>query len=707
MRLKSLTVSGFRGFSQNVRFDLDADAVIVYGANGCGKTSMFDAILWVLTGSVERLNGAPDDIVSEYSLSGEARVELELRRDDSIMRVVRRFDGRHHLTVEDDANQDKISSGTKAEAALIDLLWPDARAAAEPTDALSRSLTRAMYLQQDVVRQFVETDKEEDRFNVVSELVGVGRVTELQRQMEASRKAWSTATNTLQRELDPLKAQMSALEDRLRRLSSIDTAAFREEHFAEWVNDVGSVLQESEVADLSRRTSEAVDRTMALLQARQRQAERSVSSLDRLLNHLATPAPDVLVSEPLRAQVHATELLMAQSSEQLRLAQETAAGERRQQAELRDQVASTRALAQLALRHLGDRCPVCEQTYDLEATRTRLQGLVSAAEDEPQDLAADSVPAAAAQLEGVQRQLATAQASLRDAERSEAARAQWDQAMEALASECGLEGSPDLLTVASDQLGNFRALNARLQELRAAGEQFSLQLVRVSELSQRSEAESQLATIRADLAAREVERQARSETGDLATTLINALRTATTKIVTAELARIGPLLQRIYATVDPHPSFRAVNFLTRAPRGHGRLWTAITDEAEHKTVEEPLLVLSSSQLNVLAVSTFLSLNLAIDTLPLQVVALDDPLQSLDTINLLGLADLLRRVRGSRQVLISTHDGRLMELLSRKLRPTGDDRTRVVTLEAWSRSGPIVDQHDVQPDSVALKLVATA
>ena len=707
MRIKSLTISGFRGFSQSVTLDLDADAVIIYGANGCGKTSMFDAILWALTGSVERLNGAPKDIVSEYSLSGEARVELEIDRDNSTMRVVRRFDGKDHLTVEDSANQGELSSGPKAAAALIDLLWPDAKAAAEPADALSRSLTRAMYLQQDVVRQFVETDKGEDRFNVVSELVGVGRVTELQGQMETSRKAWSTATNALQRELVPLQTQVSALEDRLRRLSSVDTPAFQEDTFADWINNVESVLSQSEDAHLSRRTSEAVDRTLALLQARQRQEERSASSLDRLLRHLATPAPEVVVSEPLRTQVHATELLVAQASEQLRLAQEAAAGERRQQAELIDQAASIRTLAQLALRHLGERCPVCEQTYDQEGTRARLQGLVSSTEDAPQALAADSLPAAAAQLEAVQRQLAAAQAALREAERSEADRAEWDQTTKALAAECELKASLDLLTIASDRMASIRALSTRLQQLRAAGEQFSLQLVRASELTQRSEVESQLATIRADLAVREAERQARGETGELATTLINALRTATTRIVTAELARIGPLLQRIYATVDPHPSFRAVNFLTRAPRGHGRLWTAVTDETEHKTVEEPLLVLSSSQLNVLAVSTFLSLNLAIDTLPLQVVALDDPLQSLDTINLLGLADLLRRVRGSRQVLISTHDERLMELLSRKLRPTGDDRTRVVTLGAWSRSGPIVDQHDVQPDSVPLKLVASA
>ena len=132
------------------------------------------------------------------------------------------------------------------------------------------------------------------------------------------------------------------------------------------------------------------------------------------------------------------------------------------------------------------------------------------------------------------------------------------------------------------------------------------------------------------------------------------------------------------------------------------------DEAEEKVVNEPSVVLSSSQLNVLAVSTFLSLNLAIETLPLQVVAMDDPLQSLDTVNLLGLSDLLRRVRASRQVLVSTHDDRLADLLSRKLRPVdGTGRTRVVTFQAWTRDGPIVEQFDVPADVAPLKLVAAS
>ncbi len=106
MRLQTLTVAGFRGFPTPTGLDLDADAVIIAGVNGSGKTSFFDAILWALCGNVDRLGDDPASLVSEYSPSGEARVELVLRADSGRrVTVVRRFDGTMHLSVRvDDAD---------------------------------------------------------------------------------------------------------------------------------------------------------------------------------------------------------------------------------------------------------------------------------------------------------------------------------------------------------------------------------------------------------------------------------------------------------------------------------------------------------------------------------------------------------------------------------------------------------------------------
>ena len=52
-------------------------------------------------------------------------------------------------------------------------------------EALTGALTRSVYLQQDRVRDFIEADSDRERFAAFSELVGVGRVTELQAELES------------------------------------------------------------------------------------------------------------------------------------------------------------------------------------------------------------------------------------------------------------------------------------------------------------------------------------------------------------------------------------------------------------------------------------------------------------------------------------------------------------------------------------------
>src|SRR4051812_12373449 len=89
MRLVRLEVEGFRGLPSRESFDLDADAVVVVGTNGAGKTSLLDAVLWGLTGRLDRVESAGGTVRSGFSASGETRVALELRGGDGSLRVVR------------------------------------------------------------------------------------------------------------------------------------------------------------------------------------------------------------------------------------------------------------------------------------------------------------------------------------------------------------------------------------------------------------------------------------------------------------------------------------------------------------------------------------------------------------------------------------------------------------------------------------------
>ena len=703
MRLKSLDVAGFRGFPQAVSFDLDADAVIVAGVNGSGKTSFFDAVLWALCGYVDRLDQGSAVLVSRYSSSGEARVGVTLQSSDGVLStIVRRFDESMHLSVQTGAGEP--ISGAAADAALIDLLWPDANAATNPVEALTRSLTHASYLQQDAVRTFVEADDDQTRFDVVGELVGAGRIRQLQAAIESSRQSWTRATTALTKDLEPIEQQRAALVERLGRLGAADDSSDATDAFERWRLAVAGLVGDTSPVEY---TPAGLDRALSTLQVREQAEARRAAALRRLATHLEAPpppAPDVAV---LQAAATAADGARAQASERLALAQEQAAAARRLQVELSERTESLRALAQLALQHLDDVCPVCAQTYNRATTRERLQSLLNDESAAPADAGPD-VAAAAAAYEIAERDATTAAQVLAEGQRLAQQVADWQAALEPLLSETGLTHSEGMLSGIAAQIEGFAARAASMRQLREQGEQLSLGLARAAETSLRVELNERLVQVSGDIAQRRKTIDARQATRELGSSVLDALRNASSAVVTHEVERIEPLLQRIFATVDPHPSLRVASFLTKTQRGHGRLWTELDDPTGDLNVRDPALVLSSSQLNVLAVAIFLSLNLAIPTLPLQLVALDDPLQSLDNVNLLGLADLLRRVKATRQVIVSTHDHRLAELLERKLRPVGPgERTIRIDLQGWTPDGPSVSSTDVAPDVAPLRLVAGA
>jgi len=55
LRIKELEIHNFKAYRGNHRFDLDADLIVLYGPNGLGKTSFFDAIDFVCTGGESKI----------------------------------------------------------------------------------------------------------------------------------------------------------------------------------------------------------------------------------------------------------------------------------------------------------------------------------------------------------------------------------------------------------------------------------------------------------------------------------------------------------------------------------------------------------------------------------------------------------------------------------------------------------------------------
>ena len=269
------------------------------------------------------------------------------------------------------------------------------------------------------------------------------------------------------------------------------------------------------------------------------------------------------------------------------------------------------------------------------------------------------------------------------------------------------ELTTDSELVVAGEIAKVRELVERLSRIQRAAEGFAFNLAKIADQAMTVELERNVEATRTDLAREENELAQRVATGARAQRIIEALREAASALVTQRVLEIEPLLADFYGRIDVHPAFRVVRFLASITAGRGRLSTVIQDPTSNVESDAPGTVLSSSQMNALAISTFLSLNLGVASPPLETTILDDPLQSLDDSNLLGLIELLRRTKDRRQVCVSTHDARFGNLLARKLRPKSDQqRTIVIELDNWDRNGPRVRLRDVRADPAPIRLVAS-
>ena len=700
-----LEVTGFRAFSGPQKFDLDADAVIVLGANGQGKTSLFDAILWAFTGSIPRL-GAEDAVLSLYSDSGIARVAVGLRLPDGkSARVVRSYDGSHDFRVE---IGDDSYSGKVAETQLLRLIWPSALAAATPWMSLSSAITRSVYLQQDLVREFIDADEEADRFAAVSELVGVGRISELQDQLERQRRAWSRVTNDREKQLSDQRQRLARLESQLAEMASREDAQLPDVETAWnswWTRSIELGLETDEIPSVaSGSASASLNAAVVQLSQLHRAADRRLELAKNLLNDLQertnTQLPDL---DELRKEAASVQRALEAERQKLEDLREQAAELRRQQVLIEETAEELKLLAEMALRHLDDKCPVCDQDYDRPSTQHRLEKLLLG--HESTSIPTDQLDAAAAEVERLEGLAGRTLRSLQEAEavaaQEKAASAERSRRLAELGIEATAGAEHEALVSA---LSDLESKSLAFESLRDEGERLALGLARISELARRTELLTVLEATRAEVATLKSDVGSRTQTGSLASEVIEGLRAATYDVVEAQLSRIEPLLQRIYASVDPHPSFRNARLGARFHYGKGRLAATVDDTVSEITSEQPAQVMSSSQVNALAVSIFLSLNLGVGGLPLDAAILDDPLQTLDDVNLLGLIDLLRRTKDRKQLVVSTHDARFGRLLERKLRPIrASQRTCVIELQGWSRLGPTVTQREVVKEDSALKI----
>lgn len=142
------------------------------------------------------------------------------------------------------------------------------------------------------------------------------------------------------------------------------------------------------------------------------------------------------------------------------------------------------------------------------------------------------------------------------------------------------------------------------------------------------------------------------------------------------------LINKLYRKIDPHPDFKSVEFKANFDTDNPRLDVFVRN-IKNENVLIPNLYFSTAQINVLSLSIFLAT--ALTSKEYQCIFIDDPIQSLDSINVLSTIDLFRSIVVSegKQIILSTHDENFHNLLKKKM-PEKLFQSKFLELESFGK-----------------------
>jgi DNA repair exonuclease SbcCD ATPase subunit len=680
-RLISLSVEAFRGFADRQTLPLDADVILLTGGNGVGKTSVVDAMTWTLIGRLPHLERVrrrrnEEVVVNRYRAGLASAVTLVIDADGRRVEATRTGTSLEN-TLQLEAGGKRIS-GSRASVELAETFG------AESHEELASAVERWGVLRQDELRAVLNVHPDEVHSRL-RDLLGLGELDDFDASLKA---VVEKRQGALTQVADLLGGAKTRLEQARTSLAKLDLEAANTERLGHLEDALTDVLRANEpLIEISPRPERNARDYRSVLGTLRSTFEAfrdhlsALSVIETRLGQLSVPEDSTSGLEARRKQLN---------EERDRLASEVRAAEVRL-AEVQSRADGATRLAAAASPLLGERCPVCRQTIN----EAHVRGLL----DRISGSAAAELSAAIEQLGQAQRawglqesELRLAEAELRErrVNETEIARlvTERNSIIESIRSFATTEKRVRVVPGTIDPEG----LRATVDALSAVAQAVRALLTTLEELPRgdrsRLEAEQIEAEDKIEAMSPEVERLRMNHRR--LDELYRAMQEEAVEVTGAELEALNPLFSEVYRRLAPHPTFTDLELEHDLYRRRGRTMPVLSDPLL-EVEANPQVICSVGQLNVVALSYFLALTLMARERSLPFMIMDDPLQSLDDVNVLGFADFCRRLRTTHQLMITTHDRRFGELLARKLTPRDRSVTSLqLNFTGWTRQGPAIE-----------------
>ena len=671
MRLDYVEISGFRGFKDKISIEFGTGFTVISGRNGVGKSTIFDAIEFALTGSINK-----------YAVEKAA---LESLSDYLWWRGQGTPDG-YYVTVGfgNDSGENFVvtrarNTGANVSAEQIeDALCSDSR----PEDAV-RQLCKTSIIRDEWIATLSVDLSETERFDLVRSALGSLEGSDLAAKA-GEVIAVAKATHALRERA--YEEERKALADHLSRLSEAQTLA----------------SHSGDIKTAGRTIAEAVPNAPSELVYRISAGRAALVERRAKLAHDSDAVEFGRGVAATRQRFNAPEARRQRQATLDALTTATAAKEKADEAVVQAEQALAReertdetgAALALLLEHgerlgLHDaRCPLCaaartaqEFESGIALARKRINSLASGVATAPHALTAARENA---------RRCLGEYTSARDRwmtiKREEADLVAREQKYLELLEHSDLDSS-----WAKDVGTLERAIAAerdRLIDLERA-----LRTLEVSQVvSITLSMEDRTAALRhnVETAASELER---SQAAVAAARMIErSVKRVNAEIIEERLAEISPVLNELYQRLRPHADWRTIDYRLR---GDVRRFLSL------KVGDglNPQFVLSSGQRRAAGLAFLLSVHLARSWTRWRTLVLDDPVQHIDDFRALHFVEILAAFRlTGQQIVCAVEDQALAKLLCRRLLSTAEQVGRYYEIDLTGSDGvaAVVTKADIRP-----------
>lgn len=644
MRLDYLHICGFRGFRTEIRINFGPGFTVIAGRNGVGKSTVFDAIEFAITGAIEKyaVGHAASESVADYIWwRGDGKPEA------------------HYVTLgfRDKAGGTFVLTRTQEGVNHT----PERIAAAlchhhAPDDVL-RQLIKTSVIRDEWIAALSLDLTETERFDLVRsalgsiEGVGLGAraaavVRAAEEMHDQSRDRYEQARLNLEDQLTQQADAKASLADNTDTRIALDVI---EEATSHTPVDLAQKLIVARANLVDRRLKLSLG-WQALDQARQ----------------LVTRQEEVFGGEA-KARQASLEISLRDATEKLKLA-ELAIVEAEQRVTHAEGVNEVAASLARLIEH-GDKlglhnegCPLCaahqsEEQFQkgIQAARNRLAHL--SADVGGARKALSEAHARAQEVRSAFQKINTTLASL-----DEQAKAVVKQlaAHTELVQRSGFKISVALAP--ADLEAELVVERNRLIELERA----IVSLEASRNASTLTALDRNIAVLRAaaDEAAISLSRSEAAVSS--AKAIERAVRLVSVEIVDERLAMISPLLNELYERLRPHSDWKTIDYKIR---GAIRRFLSLKVGADLN----PQFVFSSGQRRAAGLAFLLSVYLARSWARWTTLLLDDPVQHIDDFRALQLVEVLSAIRLSgRQIVCAVEDEALADLICRRLLSTSEE-----------------------------------